>query len=127
MVDHVLLANRKDQTMNRLNVRSWYGFAGGILAAVAVIGVMAAMGAGTAASNPAARYSTQSFLVLTSMFLTVTDNQTNKLYIYSTEPTGKDPDFNLRMAIDLSQAGNPVIKYEAPEKPAERPAKKPTR
>ena len=112
--------------MTRLNVRWWYGFAGGLLAALAVV---AAMGAGTTPPNATPRYSTQSLVLpgMMSFLLVVTDNQTNKLYLYSPVEKAKEPEFKLGFTIDLSQAGQTVMKGEAAEKPKESPAKTPAK
>ena len=115
-----MVLNKKDETMTRLNARSWCGFAGGVLAAVAV---MAAMGAGTTATDSTPRYATQTLMLPGGMWLlTVADNQTNKLYMYRPDTGAKDPAFKLDFAIDLSQTGKTVLKGEMAEKPAESPS-----
>ena len=107
--------------MNRVNIRTWYGFAGGILAVAAV---MAAMGAGTTVTAPTPRYSTQQVVLPPmSMLLVVTDNQTNKLYMYSEVEKSKEPTLKLEVSFDLSQTGQAVMKGEMPKIPAESPAK----
>jgi hypothetical protein len=114
--------------MNRPNVRLWSGFAGGVLAVAVVISVMAAMGAGTAATSPTPRYSTQAVVLpgmIGSWLLVVNDNQTNKQYTYGMEKQATE--FNLLLALDLSQTGNSVMKGEATEKPAKSPSKTPAK
>ena len=114
----------KDETMTRLNAGVWYGFAGGVLAALTV---MAAMGAATTPPRPTPRYSVQPLLALGTCGLVVTDNQTNKLYMYSPDTKAKEPEFTLSLAIDLSQAGKAVMKGEAGEKPTENASKPSTK
>jgi hypothetical protein len=88
-----------------------------VAAAAVLIGVFLG---GRATSSQDHRYSTQMVGVpgMIAPFVSITDNREQKLYLYSSEKSS----LALRMSVDLTRTGQPMIEVQEAAEPTTRPA-----